>query len=219
MLCEWMLREEGNFPTVFCLKINYGSAFRKPPKIRYKGGKVNWIDNIDSDAFFVNEVIDLYVDHYVCKEPMNVDHYVSKVIILYDTINLDKFLDNDVDEVLDDVSEDEWLQESLRKLPQFSQCGGQSSNNVDNVVQASNNVANVVQASNNVDNSDFIVDEDNLIHDVDVDMQDFNNIYANFERMGCEESVEEMNEVFHVEEDIDFKDFKVFHVEEEMENI
>ncbi|GKF33330.1 hypothetical protein Tco_0106530 [Tanacetum coccineum] len=94
------------------------------------------------------KVIDLYVDHSVCKEPVNVDHFFSKDIILYDPSNLDKFLDNDADEVLDDVSEDEWLQESLRKLPRFCQ----SSNNVDNVNQASNNEANVDQASNNVDN-------------------------------------------------------------------
>nr|GFD14888.1 transposase, MuDR [Tanacetum cinerariifolium] len=40
---------------VFCLKINHGGAFTKPPKIGYEGGKVNWIDNIDSDAFSVNE--------------------------------------------------------------------------------------------------------------------------------------------------------------------
>ncbi|GJT72532.1 hypothetical protein Tco_1031818 [Tanacetum coccineum] len=29
------------FPIVFCLKINHGGAFTPPPKIRYKGGKVN----------------------------------------------------------------------------------------------------------------------------------------------------------------------------------
>ncbi|GKA13361.1 hypothetical protein Tco_0693007 [Tanacetum coccineum] len=274
-----------NFPTIFCLKINHGGAFTKPPKIRYNGSKVNWIDNIDSDAYSVNEVsdmmknigydnvgmefyfkerktkldkglrklatdsdvmemlkfvsmykvIDLYVDHSVCKEPMNVDHSVCKAIILYDPRNLDNFLDNDADEVLDDVSEDEWLQESLRKLPRFSQCGGQSSNNVDN---ASNNVDNVVYARRNrtkdlviiehvanegnavsedeseseygsdSDDSDFIVDEENLIHDVDVDMQDFNdNTDAHIERMGCKESVQEVYDVFHVEEDIDFEDF------------
>ncbi|GJX16108.1 hypothetical protein Tco_0216940 [Tanacetum coccineum] len=141
---------------------NHGVLFTKPPKIRYKGGKVNWIDNIDSDAFSFNKemlkfvskykVIDLYVDHYVCKEPVNVDYSISKAIIAYEPSYLDKFLDNDADEVLDDVSENECLQESLRKLPRFSQSGGQSCNNVDNVGQSSKNVDNVVQANKNVYN-------------------------------------------------------------------
>ncbi|GJW34621.1 hypothetical protein Tco_0057541 [Tanacetum coccineum] len=233
-----------NFPIVFCLKINHDGAFTKPPKIGYEGSKVNWINNIDSDAFSVNEVsdmmkkivydnvamefyfkesnteldkgirklatdsdvlemlkfvskykvIDLYVDHSVCKEPVNVDHSISKAIILYEPSNSDKFLDNDADE---------------------------ASNNVANVVQArrNRNVHNLVitehvankgnsvsedesksEYGSNSDDSDFIVDEENLIHDVDVDMQDFNNnTNANVEWMGCKESVQEVNEVFHVE--------------------
>nr|GEW11662.1 hypothetical protein [Tanacetum cinerariifolium] len=177
------------------------------------------------------KVIDLYIDHSVCKEPVNVDNSVSKAIILYDPSNLDKFLENDTDEVLDDVSEDEWLQESLRKLPRFSQCGGQSSNNVDNVnkpIQAERNrtkdlvitehVANEGNAvsddkseseyGSSSDDSDFIVDEENLIHDLDVDMQDFiKNTNYNVEWIGCEESVQEVNEEFYVEEDTAFEDF------------
>lgn len=46
----------GKFPTVFCLKINHGGAFTSPPKVRYKGGKVNWIDTIDSERFSIVEV-------------------------------------------------------------------------------------------------------------------------------------------------------------------
>ncbi|PWA39670.1 transposase, MuDR [Artemisia annua] len=66
MLCEWRVRKKGSasnlyhdyrkFPTVFCLKINHGGAFTSPPKVRYKGGKVNWIDTIDSERFSVVEV-------------------------------------------------------------------------------------------------------------------------------------------------------------------
>ncbi|PWA98378.1 F-box domain-containing protein [Artemisia annua] len=41
---------------VFCLKINHGGAFTSPLKVRYKGGKVNWIDTIDSEKFSVVEV-------------------------------------------------------------------------------------------------------------------------------------------------------------------
>nr|GFA05868.1 hypothetical protein [Tanacetum cinerariifolium] len=66
MLCEWRIRKKGSkadpyvdygaFPTVFCLKINHGGAITPPPKIRYNGGKVNWVDIIDSDVFSVVEV-------------------------------------------------------------------------------------------------------------------------------------------------------------------
>ncbi|PWA90375.1 Zinc/iron permease [Artemisia annua] len=63
---QWRVRKKGSasnpyhdyrkFPTVFCLKINHGGAFTSPPKVRYKGGKVNWIDTIDSERFSVVEV-------------------------------------------------------------------------------------------------------------------------------------------------------------------
>nr|GEW17643.1 hypothetical protein [Tanacetum cinerariifolium] len=66
MLCEWRVRKKGresnpyeyyrDFPNVFCLKINHGGTFTTPPKIRYKGGKVNWVDDIDSDIFSIVEV-------------------------------------------------------------------------------------------------------------------------------------------------------------------
>ncbi|GJV23282.1 hypothetical protein Tco_1375977 [Tanacetum coccineum] len=270
MLCEWRLHEKGadsnpyhdyrNFPIVFCLKINHDGAFTKPPKIGYEGGKVNWINNIDSDAFSVNEVsdmmkkigydnvamefyfkesnteldkgirklatdsdvlemlnfvsmykvIDLYVDHSVYKEPVNVDHSVSKSIILYEPSNSDKFLDNDADEVLNDVSEDEWLEESLRKLPRFSQCGVQSSNNVANVVQARNNVANVFQArrNKNVHNlviTQHVANEANAVSEHESQSEYGSD--SDDKWMGCKESVQEVNEMFHDEEDIDFKVF------------
>ena len=59
------------------MKINHGGAFTSPPKIRYKGGKVNWIDTIDSDEFSVNEVHEMMKElryknvcmEYYCKEP------------------------------------------------------------------------------------------------------------------------------------------------------
>nr|GEY67930.1 transposase, MuDR [Tanacetum cinerariifolium] len=186
-----------NFPTVFCLKINHDGAFTKHHKICDKGGKINLIDNIDFDAFSIYEVIDLYADHSISKELVNFDHSISKAIILYDPSKLDKFLDNDADELLDDASK------NLDNVVQASK-------NMDNVVQASRIIDNVVQARRNTnvhnflvsedeskskyrsdsDASDFIVDEENFIHDVDVDVQDFNNnTYANVEWMGCKEYV------------------------------
>ncbi|GJY97937.1 hypothetical protein Tco_0514847 [Tanacetum coccineum] len=69
MLCEWRVRKKGqeanpyedyrDFPSVFCLKINHGGKFTSPPMIRYKGGMVNWVDDIDSDIFSIVEVTNL----------------------------------------------------------------------------------------------------------------------------------------------------------------
>ncbi|GKD98038.1 hypothetical protein Tco_1381935 [Tanacetum coccineum] len=66
MLCQWRVRKKGQeanpyedyreFPSVFCLKINHGGTFTPPPMTRYKGGKVNWVDDIDSDTFSIVEV-------------------------------------------------------------------------------------------------------------------------------------------------------------------
>ncbi|GKB30483.1 hypothetical protein Tco_0869884, partial [Tanacetum coccineum] len=215
MLCEWRLRE----------KINHDGAFKKPPK---KVDEVNWIDNIDSDSKFVNEVsdmmkmigydnvamkyyfkepniefdkgvrklatdsdvlemlkfvskykvIDLYAGHFVSKEHVNVDHSISKAIILNEPSN--EAVKN-VDNVL------------------------KASKTMDNVVHVrrNRNVHNLVitkhvanegntvsehesdsEYGSDSDDSDFIVDEESLIHDVD-----------------------EVNEVFNAKEDIDFEDF------------
>ena len=46
----------GKHLTVFSLKIMHGGAFTSPPNCRYRGGKVNWFDDIDSDSFYVIEV-------------------------------------------------------------------------------------------------------------------------------------------------------------------
>nr|GEX34427.1 reverse transcriptase domain-containing protein [Tanacetum cinerariifolium] len=63
---------------------------------------------------------DQMVDHPLRLVPMNVDHSVSKALMLIEPNNLDNFMDNDADDVLDDVSEDEWLQDALRKKEEKS---------------------------------------------------------------------------------------------------
>nr|GEY00960.1 hypothetical protein [Tanacetum cinerariifolium] len=93
MLYERRIRKKGSkadlyvdygaFPTVFCLKINHGGTFTLPPKIRYKEGKLNWVDTIDSDVFCVVEVNNMMKE---CND----------------------------EDVIEDVSEDEWLHKSLR---------------------------------------------------------------------------------------------------------
>ncbi|GKC87320.1 hypothetical protein Tco_1147969 [Tanacetum coccineum] len=167
MLCEWRIRKKGSkadpyvdygaFSIVFCLKINHGGKFTTPPKIQYKGRKVNWVDTIDSDVFSVVEVntmmkelgyekpsfdyyykepktdldhrlkklssdqdvlqilkyvekykvIDLYVDHSVTKETLNVDES-----LLVNELDNDLFIGNEMlgdneEDVIEDVSEDE----------------------------------------------------------------------------------------------------------------
>ncbi|GJZ57510.1 hypothetical protein Tco_0613004 [Tanacetum coccineum] len=98
--------------------------------------------------------------------------------------NTNDLVDNDVDDVVQDVSEDEWLKESLMKLGRLNTNVGQScrneSINVDNVEHDGNEESeNSKHKSDNEDN-EFIADEENMIHDVEEDMQEFrSNIYAN----------------------------------------
>lgn len=162
---------------MFCLKINHGGAFTSPPKVRYKGGKVNWIDTIDSERFSVVEVatmmkelgfengssgmdffyklpntdldnglrkletekdvlelmthvskykvIDLYVDHCVSKNSKNVELALVENVA-DDTQDVLENVDN---EVVDDVSEDEWLRNCLSKVGRLNKNVGQSSRN------------------------------------------------------------------------------------------
>nr|GEV59727.1 hypothetical protein [Tanacetum cinerariifolium] len=207
-----------NFPTVFCLKINHGGAFTPHPKIRYKDGKVNWVDTIDSDVFFVVEVnnmmkelgyekpsfdyyykepkndldnglkklssdqdvlqmlkyvekykvIDLYVDHSVTKETVNVDES-----LLVNELDNDLFIGNEMlgdndEDVIEDVSEDEW-NESMNVEDDRDDGSNSDDGSVSN------------DDSDSQDN-DFLDDPDNMIDDVDVDMVEFrSNIDANVE--------------------------------------
>nr|GEV27843.1 transposase, MuDR [Tanacetum cinerariifolium] len=171
------------FSNYFYLKINHGGAFTSPPKIRYKGGKVNWVDTIDFDVFFVVEV------NTMMREIGNND------------------------DVIEDVSEDEWLQNCLRKVAikkkhaaKNDNDRGQSSRNEGMNVEydradgshrdhgsGNQNASERDDASNREDgfnsyddidsqDSDFLVDPDNMIDDVDVDIVEFrSNIDANVE--------------------------------------
>nr|GEW79021.1 transposase, MuDR [Tanacetum cinerariifolium] len=214
------------FPTVFCLKINHGGAFTPPPKIRYNSGKVNWVDTIDSDLFSVVEdvlqmlkyaekykVIDLYVDHSVTNETVNVDES-----LLVNELDNDLFIgnemlgDNDKD-VIEDVSEDEWLQKSVRLVGikkkhavENDNVRGQLSRNESmNVEDDSDDGSNSDDGStsdndSNSQDSNFLVDPYNIIDDVDVDMAEFrSNIDANVEWVGSKAIVTMEEEEFEEE--------------------
>nr|GEU57806.1 hypothetical protein [Tanacetum cinerariifolium] len=194
MLCEWRIRKKGSkadpyvdygaFLTVFCLKINHGGAFTPPPKIRYKDGKVNWVDTIDSDVFSVVEVN-----------------------------NIMKELGHNDEDVIEDVSEDEWLQKSLRLVGikkkhavENDNVRGQSSRNESmNVEDDRDDGSNSDDGSTSDDDSDsqdsdFLVNPDNMIDDVDVDMTEFkSNIDANVEWVGSKAIVTMEEEEFEEE--------------------
>ncbi|PWA93526.1 transposase, mutator type [Artemisia annua] len=257
------------FPTVFCLKINHGGEFTTPPKIRYRGGKVNWIDTIDADVFSINEinhmmkdigyenpsfeyfykepntdlenglkkldcdqdvlqlmkfvakykVIELYVVHGVNEEPMNVvplnvdDSLINK--------DMDNFvLDDNGDDVVDDVSEDEWLRSCLNLVPRKkkvvveSEVVGQS--NRDNRDESTRSEVEREHGSSSEHDSSYEDDSDsqdsdfdepdNIIDDVEVDMAEFKrNIDENVEWVGSKDKVEQVEEVFE-DEEVDYED-------------
>nr|GEW31041.1 transposase, MuDR [Tanacetum cinerariifolium] len=57
LLCEWMLRPDGHpFDPYVVYKTHHGKVFTNAPNRVYNGGKVNWIDQIDSDGFSIVEV-------------------------------------------------------------------------------------------------------------------------------------------------------------------
>nr|GEY89417.1 transposase, MuDR [Tanacetum cinerariifolium] len=58
------------------------------------------------------------------------------------------------------------------------------------------------------EDSEFIIDKENMIHDVELDMLECrSNTDVNVEWVGCKEPIEEVNEVFEDEENIDHEEF------------
>ncbi|GKA09261.1 hypothetical protein Tco_0688592 [Tanacetum coccineum] len=237
MLCQWRVRKKGQeanpyedyreFPSVFCLKINHGGTFTPPPMTRYKGGKVNWVDDIDSDTFSIVEVTSMLQElgyenpcmAYYYKKPNSelenglvelvIDKDVYEMVMYVDKFNVIELYTDHTDKkqhvltqeplatIIDvtqpdssssneaevDVSEDEWLRESLKKLPIKSKKGQQSSRK--EVGQSSRNGS----------------------EDVDVDMAEFKrHTDPGVEWLGCKENVLEENEVFELEE-VDHEEF------------
>ncbi|GJV00947.1 mutator type transposase [Tanacetum coccineum] len=165
-----------------------------------------------------NGLTELAVDKDVCEMLMYVDKF--KVIELYThhSVNKKHVLiqeplvlgttsePNEPDigfgsEVEVDVSEDEWLQEALKKLPIKSKKGSGSGSNL-----GSENGSDSSSGSDSED-SDYFVDEENLIDDVDVDMAEFkSHTDPDVEWVGCKETVVEENEVFDLKE-VDHDEF------------
>nr|GEY70503.1 transposase, MuDR [Tanacetum cinerariifolium] len=190
MLCEWRIRKKGSkadpyvdygvFPAVFCLKINHGGAFTHPTKIRYKGGKPSF-------------------DYYYKEPKTDLDNRLKKLSSDQDeTLNLDESLlvnelDNDLfignemlrdndEDVINDVSEDEWLQKSLRLvgIKKKHTVENDNSNAFDrddgsNIDDGSNrDDGSASDDDSDSQDSDFLVDPDNIIDDVEFEEEKVN---------------------------------------------
>ena len=203
------------------------------------------------------KVMEVFVDHSVSKEPKSVDEGMG---IGQTTQPKDQdSLGDDDNDVEVDVSEDEWLQNTLKKLPRLSKDAkkdlGQSSRNKSMVVevvkegendkedgagQSSMNETIVVevdkddedvnedgadtsnseQGSNtekdldseegsDSDDSEFIVDEEHMIDDAEVDMDEFyRNTDGNVEWIGCTDITEKVTVVD--DETVDEVDHEAF---------
>lgn len=171
------------------------------------------------------KVIDLYVDHSVSKNPKNVEPALLENVP-DDSHDVLESVDNDV---VDDVSEDEWLRNCLNKVGRLNKNVGQSSRNESPNVDVGNNGSEGEDGSesehgsdsdhgsdsehgsnsdneSDSDDSDFVVDQDQMMNDVEVDMAEFrSNIDKNAEWVGCAEIVEEVTEVVENEE-VDYED-------------
>nr|GEU79745.1 transposase, mutator type [Tanacetum cinerariifolium] len=112
MLCEWRVRKKGresnpyedyrDFPSVFCLKINHGGTFTTPPKSRYKGGKINWVDDIDSDIFSIVEVTSMMEElgyenpclaYYYKKPNIDLDNGLTELAVDKDVCEMLMYVD------------------------------------------------------------------------------------------------------------------------------
>ncbi|GJZ41685.1 hypothetical protein Tco_0588571 [Tanacetum coccineum] len=203
MLCEWRVRKKGqeanpyedyrDFPSVFCLKINHGVEVTSMMKelgyqnlcmaYYYKKPNTN-LDKGLTELVFDKDVCEMlmYVDKFKVIE-LYTDHFVNKKHVLIQEPLGTTSEPNEPDigsgsEAEVDVSEDEWLHEALKKLPIKSKKGSDS---------GSENGSDSSSGSDSED-SDYFVDEENLIDDVDVDMAEFKSYTdPDVEWVGCKE--------------------------------
>ncbi|GJV54814.1 mutator type transposase [Tanacetum coccineum] len=112
MLCEWRIRKKGSkaypyldygaFPHMFFAERSNWCAFTPPHKIRYKGGKVNWVDTIDSDVFSVVEVNNMMkelgyekpsFDYYYKEAKNDLDNGLKKLSSDQDVLQMLKYVE------------------------------------------------------------------------------------------------------------------------------
>ncbi|GJR12654.1 hypothetical protein Tco_0795306 [Tanacetum coccineum] len=92
-----------SFLVFFYLKINHGGTFITPPMIRYKGGKVNWVDDIDSDIFSIVEVTSMMKElgydnpcmaYYYKKPKKDLDNGLTELDVDKDVCEMLIYVDN-----------------------------------------------------------------------------------------------------------------------------
>nr|GEX29977.1 transposase, MuDR [Tanacetum cinerariifolium] len=184
--------------TLFSLKIHHGGFFTEPLGRCYTNGTFNYVELVDVDLFSVIELQEM-LKTLGYKNKKNKMYYHFKI----PNNNLDhglQALGNDADVMNlvsesneEDVNEDENGNESNKEAANEDETDSESSESDDS------------------EDSDYIVDEDNVINvinEVDVDMQEFyQNIDKDVEWVGrCKGNVEVPAQV-DVEECYDLDDF------------
>ncbi|GJW50202.1 hypothetical protein Tco_0091553 [Tanacetum coccineum] len=194
MLCQWRVRKKGyKKPNPYEVIVNWVddidsdtfsivevtsmlqelgyenpcmAYYYKKPNSELENGLVELV--VDKDVYemlmYVDKfkVIELYTDHTVKKQHVLTQEPLATII---DVTQPDSSSGNEAEV---DVSEDEWLRESLKKLPIKSKKGQQSSRK--EVGQSSRNGSGSENGSgsdsgSDSEDSDYFVDEENLISD------------------------------------------------------
>ncbi|GJV40798.1 hypothetical protein Tco_1419238 [Tanacetum coccineum] len=92
-----------SFLVFFYLKINHGGTFITPPMIRYKGGKANWVDDVDSDIFSIVEVTSMMKElgydnpcmaYYYKKPKKDLDNGLTELDVDKDVCEMLIYVDN-----------------------------------------------------------------------------------------------------------------------------
>nr|GEY10662.1 transposase, MuDR [Tanacetum cinerariifolium] len=198
--------------------------------IRYKGGKVNWVDDIDSDIFSIVKVTSMikelgyenpFMAYYYKKPNTNLDNGHTELAVDKDVCEMLMYVDKfKVIELYTDHFVNKkhvFIQEPLvlgtTSEPNEPDIGSSSEVEVD--VGSENGSGSDSSSENGSDSSsgsdsedsDYFLDEENLIDDVDVDMAEFkSHTDPDVEWVGCKETVVEETKVFDLEE-VDHEDF------------
>ncbi|GKD75180.1 mutator type transposase, partial [Tanacetum coccineum] len=222
LLCEWVLRPDGHpfdpytvyirFSTVFSLEIHHGSELSKAPDQFYDGGKVHWFDQIDSDGFSVVEVTHMLAGLGYVNPKMKYWYKMPDKDALLPLIDKPKPLgDNEnpeTKETFDPFFCD--LDPDVGEPSEVPNVG--EHNKVPNMADQTEipNDAEHSNGSEESDDSDFGMDLEDMIEEVDVDMADFRKYTdKNIEWVGPNKVLVEDTQPVEAEvfEDLDLEDF------------
>lgn len=217
---------------MFSLKINHGGVLTSCPNRRYKGGNVNWFDNIDADEFSIVEVNEMLkvlgyevngsAFHYkkpncdldsglkpfaIDSDVLDLINYVDKhkVMELYIEHPVSKPISSKGDNEFDPLFS--YPNPNTEKVESSKGLGG-SDNDASESEGEESGSEDGEYSDNDSEDSEFIVDNEHIIDDVEVDMEEFKrNTDNDVEWLGCNEAEEE-NSVELVDEDVDLEGFE-----------